>query len=240
MRHNGGALDEGIASIHDLAGTGDQEFANSLVFDTHTRISLLDHFLGPGVTPQGYAVNEYPESGDFLGGRYRVSQTGVSSNDALVKMGRTGKVDGVRLNLTKTIRLGKDARVIFEYAFECRDHKPISTLYGCEFNLTLYSDEDRERYYRIPEADRRREIKETGSEDKIKRFEMVNGPDRLCASFFFSNPVSVWFFPLMTISKSEKGFERTYQGSSLLFLHPMDMSPGEKSLFQFELELIEL
>jgi len=44
----------------------------------------------------------------------------------------------------------------------------------------------------------------------------------------------------MTISKSEKGFERTYQGSSLLFLHPMDLSPGEKARFQIELELVEI
>ena len=153
-------------------------------------------------------------------------------------MSRTGQVNGVSFTVSKTVRSGKDARVIVEYVFECQGHEPVSTLYGCEFNLTLYSDEDRERYYRIPEADRRREVPETGREDNVARFELVNGPDGLCASFSFSSPVAVWFFPLMTISKSEKGFERTYQGSSLLFLNPLNLSPGQKARFQIELELI--
>lgn len=239
-RQNGGASNDGIASIHDLEVAGHEGLAGSLIFDAYTKISLLDHFLGPGATPEGYAANRYPESGDFLQGRYMVEQADVSSDHALVEMSRTGRVDGIIVRLSKTIRAGKDARVIIEYAFECPHHEPVSTLYGCEFNLTLYSDVDRERYYRIPEADRRREIKETGYEDKLTCFELVNGPDRLCASFSFSSPVSVWFFPLMTVSKSEKGFERTYQGSSLLFLLPLDLSSGQQARFQIELKLVEL
>ena len=81
---------------------------------------------------------------------------------------------------------------------------------------------------------------EIGEEENLTRFELVNGPDRLCAIFSFSKPVSVWFFPLMTVSKSEEGFERTYQGSSLLFLHPIKLTPGQKTGFQIQLELNEL
>ncbi|MBC8178832.1 MAG: DUF1926 domain-containing protein [Deltaproteobacteria bacterium] len=81
---------------------------------------------------------------------------------------------------------------------------------------------------------------EIGEEENLTRFEMVNGPDRLCAVFSFSIPVSAWFFPLMTVSKSEEGFERTYQGSSLLFLHPINLTPGQKTRFQIQLELREL
>ena len=239
-RQDGGASNGGIASIHDLAGSGDQDLERLLIFDSYTRASLLDHFLGAGATPEGYAANEYPESGDFVQGHYRVEHADVSSNHTIVEMSRTGRVDGGTLNLSKTIRAGKDAHVIFEYAFECPDHEPVSTLYGCEFNLTVYSDVDRKKYYHLPEADTRREINETGAEDKLKRFELVNGPDRLCAAFSFSIPVSVWFFPIMTISKSEKGFERTYQGSSLLFLHPLVLTPGEKAGFKIELEFVEL
>ncbi|MCD6298138.1 MAG: DUF1926 domain-containing protein [Deltaproteobacteria bacterium] len=239
-RQDRGTSNDGIASIHDLAGTGDQDLAGLLIFDSYTRTSLLDHFLEAGATPEGYAANEYPETGDFVQAQYLVEQADVSSDHALVEMSRTGQVNRVSFKVSKTIRAGKDSRVIVEYDFECKDHEPVSTLYGCELNLTVYSDEDRERYYRLPETGRRREIKETGAEDELTRFELVNGPDRLCAAFSFSIPVSVWFFPIMTISKSEKGFERTYQGSSLLFLHPLVLSPGEKAGFQIELELVEL
>ena len=79
---------------------------------------------------------------------------------------------------------------------------------------------------------------ETGHEDSLIKFELINGPDRLRAAFIFSRPVSAWFFPLMTVSKSEEGFEHTYQGSSLLFLHPLELGQGQKAKLQIELELV--
>lgn len=127
-----------------------------------------------------------------------------------------------------------------DYEFESLDSKPISTQYGCEFNLTLYSDLDKERYYLAPGSGRRQEVSETGSEKDLTRFELVNGPDRLTAAFTFSHKVSVWFFPLMTVSQSEEGFERAYQGSILLFLYLLVLSPGQKAHLQIKLELIEL
>ena len=239
-RQDEGAGGEGIASIHDLGGAGEEDLAGMLIFDRYTKVSLLDHFLGAEVSPEGYAANEYPESGDFVQGKYRVEEAFVSSDEAFIELRRRGRVDGLDLGVKKTIRAGKDARVIVDYLFECQGNEPISTRYGCEFNLTLYSDEDQERYFRIPEKGRRREVPEMGEEENLTRFELVNGPDRLCALFSFSIPVSAWFFPLMTVSKSETGFERTYQGSSLLFLHTLNLSPGEKTRFQIQLELNEL
>jgi len=238
-RQDGGAGGEGIASIHDSGGAGDEGLAGLLIFDRYTKTSLLDHFLGPEVTPEGYAANEYLESGDFVQGRYRVEEASVSSGEVLIEMRRRGRVQGLDLGVKKTIRAGKDAKVVVDYAFECQGNEQISTRYGCEFNLTLYSDEDPERYFRIPETGRRREIPEIGEEENLTQFELVNGPDRLCTIFSFSSPVSAWFFPLMTVSKSEKGFERTYQGSSLLFLYPINLSPGQEIRFQTQLELNE-
>lgn len=239
-RQDEGAGGEGIASIHDLGGAGDEDFAGLLVFDRYTKASLLDHFLGAEVTSEGYAANEYAESGDFVQGRYRVEEASILSGEAFIELRRRGTVDGLDLGVKKMIRAGKEARVVVDYQFECQGNEPISTRYGCEFNLTLYSDEDQERYYSIPESGRRREVPEIGEEENLTRFELVNGPDRLCAIFSFSMPVSVWFFPLMTVSKSEEGFERTYQGSSLLFLHPINLTPGQKTRFQIQLELREL
>ena len=237
---DGGSGGQGVASIHDLGGAGDKDLAHLLVFDRYTKTSLLDHFLGAKVAPEGYAVNEYQESGDFVQGTYRVEEAFISSGKAFIEMARKGRVDGLDLAVRKIIRVGKDARVVVDYEFECKGNEPISTRYGCEFNLTLYSDQDRERYYSIPEAGRRREVPEIGQEENLTRFELVNGPDRLCAFFSFSMPVSAWFFPLMTVSKSEEGFERIYQGSSLLFLHPLNLTPGQKTRFQIQLELKEV
>jgi alpha-amylase len=239
-RHNGDAYAEGVASIHDLAGAGGEELERSLIFDSYTRASLLDHFLGHEVTPENYASNEYSELGDFVQGEYRVERAGVSPDSILVEMSRIGEVNAMSLGIRKRISVKEKARVVFEYSFESRCKDQIATRYGCEFNLTLFSDEDKERYYRIPGSGARREVSETGAENVIRKFDVVNAPEHLCAAFSFSSPVSVWFFPLMTVSKSEKGFERTYQGSSFVFLFPLQLSPGQEARLQIELELIDL
>jgi alpha-amylase len=82
-------------------------------------------------------------------------------------------------------------------------------------------------------------VAETGSEERVTKFELVNGPDRLTTIFIFSRPVAAWFYPLMTVSQSEEGFERTYQGSSLLFTTPLELAQGERFHLQIDVELIE-
>ncbi len=39
------------------------------------------------------------------------------------------------------------------------------------------------------------------------------------------------WFPVETVSNSEGGFERVYQGSSLLFRWPVSLAPGEHATF---------
>ena len=239
QRQNQSGGEEGIASIHDLVVAKDEGLDRAMVFDAYTRTSLIDHFLPLETTPENYAVNEFSELGDFVRARYEVKEARVFSDEALVELSRTGRVAASGLSVKKRVKAGKKSKVNVEYEFEGQGTDRLSTLYGCEFNLTLYSDQDPERYYLAPESGRRREASETGAEENLTRFELVNRPDRLTMAFVFSQPVSVWFFPLMTVSKSEEGFECTYQGSSLLFLYPLNLTPGQKAHFQIQLELIE-
>ena len=41
-----------------------------------------------------------------------------------------------------------------------------------------------------------------------------------------SKPATVWWAPVETISNSESGFERVYQGSALVFTWPLRLAPG--------------
>ena len=42
-----------------------------------------------------------------------------------------------------------------------------------------------------------------------------------------SEPADAWWAPVETISNSEAGFERVYQGSGLLLSWPLALAPGE-------------
>jgi len=59
-------------------------------------------------------------------------------------------------------------------------------------------------------------------------------------NFLFSRPISVWFYPLKTVSMSEEGFESTYQGSSLLIVQPLNLAVGENSRLRMEMRFERL
>ncbi|MEO8207681.1 MAG: alpha-amylase/4-alpha-glucanotransferase domain-containing protein, partial [Chloroflexota bacterium] len=46
-----------------------------------------------------------------------------------------------------------------------------------------------------------------------------------------SQPADAWWAPIETVSNSEGGFERVYQGSSLLLSWRLDLPPGQEAVF---------
>jgi len=225
---------DGIPSIHDISQSGG-DLSKLIVYDKYDKISLLDHFLGEKATFQGYAVNNYPEEGDFVQAEYCVEQDNVTSDAALIRLSRKGTIGSAGLQLNKSINIKNEASATIDYSFDNLSLVPVSTRYGCEFNLNLYSDLDPKRYYLCKESGAIRNVSEIGAEDNLTGFELVNNADKLSLIFEFSMPVSSWFYPIMTVSKSEEGFEYTYQGTSLLFLFPMNLAPGIKEHFQMRI-----
>lgn len=229
---------DGIPSIHDISQSGG-DLTKLIVYDKYDKISLLDHFLGEKATFQGYAINDYPEEGDFVQAEYRVEEDNVTQDSALIRLSRKGNIGPSEVLLNKSIIIKNESGATIDYSFENLGSQPVSTRYGCEFNLTLYSDQDSQRYYLCKGSGAMRNVSEIGAEDNLTGFELVNKPDNLRLIFEFSRPVSSWFYPIMTVSKSEEGFEYTYQGTSLLFLFSMDLVTGKKEDFQIRLKFVK-
>jgi len=228
---------DGIPSIHDISQSGG-DLTRLIVYDKYDKISLLDHFLSEKATFQGYAVNDYPEDGDFVQAEYCVEEDNVTQDSALIRLSRKGNIGPSGVLLNKSIIIKNEAGATIDYSFENLGSQPISTRYGCEFNLNLYSDQDPQRYYLCKESGTIRNVSEIGAEDNLTGFELVNKSDNLRLIFELSRPVSSWFYPIMTVSKSEEGFEYTYQGTSLLFLFPMNLVPGKKEDFRMRLKFV--
>ena len=236
--HNEGESAD-VKSIHEIVHAKEEGLERLLIVDGYTRCSLLDHVLDYGVGPEAYAMNHYEERGDFIQGTYQVQQAQSVSGEAVVTLIRQGRAGSAGVALKKTLRCGKGPRFQVNYELEGLGPETVTGLYGCEFNLNLFSDQDDQRYYSCPETGGRREVAETGSEERVTTFALVNGPDRLTTVFTFSRPMAAWFYPLMTVSQSEDGFERTYQGSSLLFMAPLELAQGERFHLQIDIELVE-
>jgi len=50
----------------------------------------------------------------------------------------------------------------------------------------------------------------------------------------------IWYMPIETVSQSEEGAERTYQGSALLASWPLTLQPGGVERMEVRLEMTDL
>jgi 4-alpha-glucanotransferase len=230
---------DGIPSIHDISGTG-EDLTKLLVYDKYDKISLLDHFLGEQASYKGYAINDYPEEGNFLNSEYFVETASATSQEIFIKLVKKGLVASRALQIQKAIKIQNKSSIGIDYSYNNLDSQTIYTRFGCEFNLTTYSDLDPDRFCIFNELKMVRGISEIGSEDNVTSFELVNNPDKLKLCFKFSIPVSCWFYPIMTVSKSEEGFEYTYQGTNLLFLFPLTIKSTQSQFFHLNIEVNEI
>jgi alpha-amylase len=61
------------------------------------------------------------------------------------------------------------------------------------------------------------DIRSTGTHEHIDAFNLADRFLNLKIDFTFSEPVTIWYYPVETVSLSEQGIERLYQGTSFLF-----------------------
>jgi hypothetical protein len=68
----------------------------------------------------------------------------------------------------------------------------------------------------------------TGSASNVERLAQGNGWLGAEVSTFIEPAGDAWIAPIETISNSEAGFERVYQGGALLLSWPVRLAPGER------------
>jgi len=123
-----------------------------------------------------------------------------------------------------------------EYEIVNRSPAESSLWFGVEISLTLLAGDDWQRYFIFPglPVDDRRMV----SRGVLPELESVRLRDE-SMGFELSIDVApasqLWRFPLETISQSESGPEKTYQGTVLLFHWRFSLKPGEKKRFPFSL-----
>ncbi len=209
---------ESVASIHDLQLAKEQNLGQHLVYDWYRRASLLDHFLGPGVTLDSFSRSRYAELGDFVDQPY-VPNVVRKSRSLRVALRRNGHIwCGERhlpLTLLKTLLL-KDgsSEVEVEYEIQNPGTGALDLWFGVEFAIGLSAGDAPDRYYLVNgERPTDPRLCSLGSVDSVSSLTLVDEWVGIRVRLDFEQSTTVWRFPIETVSLSEAGFERVYQGS---------------------------
>jgi hypothetical protein len=210
-----------VSSIHDLVIAKEEGLENYLTYDGYRRGSLIDHFVSPETTLQDFAAAKQTEISDFILGEYDAKLSGNTKEQHLT-LSRMGNLlingHAKQIRVTKTITLAKGERAFsVHYKLEnLSDGSPLHFKFGIEMCYGLLAGDAPDRYYYgdgINPNDNR--LRSTG-ESHATWIGLKDQWLKIDARLESSVPTDFYHYPIETISLSEAGFERVYQGSTVL------------------------
>lgn len=230
---------DAVVSIHDLVQVKEPGLDKLLVYDARPRYSFVDHFLPREATWEELAANRARELGDFVAGAF---QLGVPDMKG-VPLARLGQVEGRCIRMHKRIEVeGKALHV--RYSISLESGAALDVVFAPELVLSLLDGASLERVYALPDrplTDEQRRLDSRGVFAATPSLSLVNRANLFSAKLDFGASVDVWHYPIETVSNSEAGFERTYQGSVMVPRYPLSLrSVGDSASFVVTLTLGDL
>jgi alpha-amylase len=196
-------------TIHENLSVKEDGLSQYLTYDRYRRSSFLDHFFPAGTTVQHIVSSEYEELGDFISGMYAVDHT-LDKRNITLSFSRNGHVNQDQFRIAKSIQIREPQRISVDYTLQ----GAFSGLFAVEMNISLLGSP----HALIRMGTEQIDIRSTGTHEHIDAFNLADRFLNLKIDFTFSEPVTIWYYPVETVSLSEQGIERLYQGTSFLFV----------------------
>ena len=229
-------------SIHDMVVMKEEGLADHLIYDRYERHCFQDHFLDNKTDFTAFRENQYESVSDSPKARYEISSVKKKSGSASILLSRKNELtlNGAKLPVAiiKAFSINsKDATITAQYEIVNLGNKPVNCKMGVEFNLTLLAGDADDRYWVIPGSGEKPRLKEMGKDVTIGAVGMRDEWAGFEVSLTSPEPFDTWRFPVETVSQSEAGFERTYQGSCIVILRKLELAPGDKDQFSITLSV---
>ncbi|AKL97470.1 alpha-amylase/4-alpha-glucanotransferase domain-containing protein [Endomicrobium proavitum] len=175
-----------------------------LVYDNYRRTSLRDHFVGTDIKYEDFAFSRYCEMGDFTAGEYK-----VISRAANLELERNGKAYGKDISVKKNISAQHDG---YEAAYEITNNssESIEICFICE-QVFAFSSKDGD---------------DTANDKNVSGWKRYDDYYKAEVELKFSQDCDLFVYPLETVSASDSGYERTYQGTVAAPVARFHSTPG--------------
>ncbi|MFH2034492.1 MAG: alpha-amylase/4-alpha-glucanotransferase domain-containing protein [Candidatus Margulisiibacteriota bacterium] len=202
----------GTTSIHSkMPAMKEQGIEKLLQYDRLPRYSFFDHFIPPETTLEELKQDSFTELGDFVNGRYDFMPH-RKPREASVTLQRNGMAGGQPVKVHKSVSLYAGQSILhIEYEVLNLSDKKLEIVFAPEINLHIF------------DADH---LKETSSE-AVKHIKLIDEASGVIVSLDTEKECSLERFPVFTVSQSESGVEKTYQGACMFLLFRLSIEPGK-------------
>jgi alpha-amylase len=230
----------GVGSIHDRISTKESGLADRLHYDLYERRSGLVHLLARATTPGAFARAGAEEYGDFVANPFRIEATGGDDGAGWVRLVRDGvactPAGALPVRVVKTIAAGGDRRtptLSLEVRVENRGAGPLEATLAVEWATTMLGGGGNPAAWYLLGSE---SIAHDAAGSRASLSEVRSGNDYVGLEIAtrVEPAAETWISPIDTVSNSEAGFERVYQGSALVFAWPLVLPAGAATTVRME------
>jgi alpha-amylase len=231
------------ASIHDVVRSREPGLAARLYYDGYERRGGLVHLLAPGTSAESFATAAAAELSDAHAGSYDVVEVGdatiVLLRDVIVEApgsatsaaadATTGDPGPAIVRIEKRLTFAggrRDPGLDMVVTATHRSGPEVIADLAIEWPTMLLGGGGNPVAYYLVEGQRTAHDG-YGTRPNAGRVRHGNDYIGLAIDTSFDPPATVWWSPIETISNSEAGFERVYQGSALVGVWPLRLRAGE-------------
>jgi hypothetical protein len=226
LREAAGATVTGaVASIHEQTRVKEPGLQRFLRYDRWPRHAFRVLIFDPSRTQADYEALELREDAAFAGGAFSIKNSAASGAELFfagsLLLHYKSKATAPRLLLFKNFSFNPcphGFEVACEIRLKCKERleKPVAV--GMESIINLLAPNEPDRFFETPAG--RTNLRLSGAlPAPILRIE--DGWQRVRVSVHAPLAEAFWIAPIETVSESEEGFERVYQGSQILAVwHP--------------------
>ena len=234
---SGGAADGQVLSIHDIALSKGDNLSELLVFDDYRRLCFVDRCHAPAFTLAELRAGQDGERGDLHRLHYRsdAARGNLAADQFGLSLSAGGHVLGQPVVVEKRFAFGSEGFSV-SYRLQNEGRESLSFVFAPELNLNLLAGHAPDRYYLLPDGTRL-PMDHRGEIDGLKKLQLVEEWGGFALTLQTGSPFQLWCYPIETVSNSEGGFERNFQGSCLLLRTPVALSAGEGRELRFDVGL---
>jgi alpha-amylase len=235
---------EGAKSIHDRVKVKESGLDRYLIHDWYTRGGWIDHFLSEGTTLDSFAQCKYEEEGDFVNQPYQhsASKKGQILTLSLSRRGhvwRSKNPHSIIIEKTATLKAGT-AGFDVRWRLKNESAESLDLWFGVENAFAFLSGRDSLSFYSIPGVIlENAELAGTGEVDNVDEIRLTDERLDFAVRLSSDKPAGSWRFPIETVSMSESGFERVYQGSVVLLHWKVRIEAGGEWGFGLSVEVMK-
>jgi len=217
----------GTASIHDLILAKETGLKNYLVQDWYLKRCFIDHFLTGDVDFERFCTGKFGEEGDFILEPFSFE---VDRTALLVRLAREGHLwrpEGpLPVKIIKTCRFGDGVdQITVDYDLSLQADGETEVSFAVEHNLNFQAGHAENRFVTVD--GHRPDDAYLDSAACYEQHNCVTLLDEyrgVGVSLHSDRPAQLWQLPIFTVSLSEGGFEKVYQGTTLLKVYRLTLS----------------